>query len=47
MIPHIHMSALEGVKTMLYVLIGFGVLHVIARKFDGHPFADTFLSIYC
>lgn len=47
MIPHIHMSALEGVKVMLYVLIGLGILHVVARKFEGHPFADAFLSVYC
>lgn len=47
MTPHIHISAIEGVKVMLYVLIGLGILHVMARKFEGHPLADTYLDVYC
>lgn len=47
MTPHVHISALEGFKVCLYVLIGFGAAHVIARRYEGHPLADTFLDIWC
>jgi hypothetical protein len=45
--PHVHVSAIEGVKITLIALIGIGVLHIAARKFEGHPLADAFLNVYC
>lgn len=45
--PHVHVSALEGVKIVLIALIGLGIIHIAARKFEGHPFADALLNVYC
>lgn len=45
--PHVHVSAIEGVKIVLIAFIGLGTIHVIARKFEGHPFADAILNVYC
>lgn len=42
--PHIHISALEGLVTALYVIIFLGALHIIARNFEGHPLADSILD---
>lgn len=42
--PHIHISALEGLVTALYVIIFLGAMHIVARKFEGHPFADAILD---
>jgi hypothetical protein len=42
--PHIHISALEGLVTALYVIVFLGAIHIIARKFEGHPFADAALD---
>lgn len=44
MLPHIHISAMEGFVTFLYVVISLAVVHIIARKFEGHPFADAVLN---
>lgn len=46
LIPHVHISAIEGFKVFLYFVVFVGVLHVIARKFEGHPLADTILDIW-
>ena len=45
--PHVHVSALEGVKIGLIALIALGTMHIIARKFEGHPLADAVLNVYC
>lgn len=45
--PHIHISALNGFVTALYVIILLGVAHIIARRFEGHPLADAFLNFFC
>lgn len=47
MIPHVHISAIEGIKIGLIAFIFIGVVHVAARKFEGHPFADAILDVYC
>lgn len=46
LIPHVHVSAMEGVKTMLYVILGVGALYIVASRFEGHPLADAFLNIW-
>lgn len=42
--PHIHISAMEGVKVALYVTIFLGIVHVVARRYEGHPAADAALN---
>lgn len=42
--PHIHISALEGLVTALYVVIFLAVMHIAARRYEGHPFADAVLD---
>ena len=44
--PHVHISALSGFIQALYVIVIIGVLHLVARKFEGHPLADAFLNIW-
>jgi hypothetical protein len=46
-LPHIHLSALDGITTLLYVIVGFGAIHIIARKYEGHPLADAALNFIC
>lgn len=45
--PHIHISAMEGLVTILYVVIGLGAIHIVARRFEGHPAADAVLNYLC
>lgn len=45
--PHVHISAIEGLKIGLIAFIFLGCVHVAARHFEGHPFADALLNVYC
>lgn len=45
--PHVHISGISAVINALYVILILGVLHIIAKKFEGHPLADAFLDVYC
>jgi len=44
--PHIHVSALNGFKTALYIVIFLGIIHIAARRWEGHPLANMILSAY-
>jgi len=44
--PHVHISGLSAFIQALYVIVIFGVLHLVARRFEGHPLADSFLDIW-
>jgi|SoimicMinimDraft_14_1059742.scaffolds.fasta_scaffold415881_1 hypothetical protein len=44
--PHVHISGLSGLIQALYVIVVFGVLHLVARRYEGHPLADAFLDIW-
>lgn len=46
-LPHIHVSALDGVKTMFYVIVGFGLIHIVARKYPNNSFANTWMNVFC
>lgn len=40
-------SALEGVKILAYVIIGLGLLNILALRFkDNHPAAQAWADIY-
>lgn len=43
---HVHISALNVAVFTLSVLVGLGVLNIIALRFKGHPLPDAFLDIY-
>lgn len=43
--PHIHISAMNGLIVTLYVILALAVIHIIGRRFQGHPLADTLLDI--
>lgn len=45
--PHVHISGLSAFVQALYVIVVFGVLHLVARRYEGHPMADAFLDIWC
>lgn len=45
--PHVHISALQGFITILYVIVGLGIAHILARRFEGHPLADAVLDFLC
>lgn len=47
MIPHVHISAVSAIVMALYVLVILGVLHIIARRFEGHPLADAVMNVWC
>lgn len=44
--PHVHISAVQTFINAIGVLIVLAVLHVIARKFEGHPAADAILNVF-
>lgn len=44
--PHTHITALNGVIVALYVVVVIGTINVVARRYEGHPFADAWLSIW-
>ena len=44
--PHVHISGLSAFIQALYVIVVFGVLHLVARRYEGHPLADAFLDIW-
>lgn len=44
---HVHISGISAIINALYVIVVFGVLHLLARRFEGHPFADAWLNIWC
>lgn len=44
--PHVHISGITALINALYVIVVFGLLHVLARRFEGHPLADAFLDIW-
>lgn len=44
--PHVHISGLSALINALYVIVVFGAIHLIARRFEGHPLADAFLNIW-
>ena len=44
--PHVHISGLTAFINALYVIVVFGVIHLAARHFEGHPLADAFLNIW-
>lgn len=44
--PHVHISGLSALINALYVILVLGVLHIVANRFEGHPLADAFLSIW-
>ena len=43
---HVHISGITALINALYVIVVFGVLHIVARRFEGHPLADAFLDIW-
>ena len=43
---HVHVSALQGFITFLYVIATFGIFSALALRFKGHPAADAFLDLY-
>lgn len=43
---HVHVSALNAVVTVLYVIAGFGLLNALAMKFKDHPAAQAWLDLY-
>lgn len=43
---HVHISGFSAVINALYVIVIFGILHILARRFEGHPLADAFLDIW-
>lgn len=43
---HVHISGITAFINALYVIVVFGVLHIVARRFEGHPLADAFLDIW-
>jgi hypothetical protein len=45
--PHVHINGISAFINALYVIIVFGLLHIAARRFEGHPMADAFLDIWC
>jgi hypothetical protein len=45
--PHVHISGLSAFIQALYVIVVFGVMHLLARRYEGHPLADAFLDIWC
>lgn len=45
--PHVHISGITAFIQALYVIVVFGFLHLVARRFEGHPLADAFLDIWC
>jgi len=44
--PHVHISGLSALINALYVIVVFGILHLLARRYEGHPLADSFLNIW-
>lgn len=44
--PHVHISGISAFINALYVIVVFGLLHLLARRFEGHPLADAFLDIW-
>ncbi len=43
---HVHVSALAGIVTVLYVIAGFGLISALAMKFKEHPAAQAWLDLY-
>jgi hypothetical protein len=43
---HVHISGITALINALYVIAVFGVIHLVARRFEGHPFADAWLDIW-
>ncbi len=43
---HVHISGITGVINALYVIVIFGLLLSLARRFEGHPLADAVLEIF-
>lgn len=43
---HVHVSALMGIVTLLYVVAGFGLLSALALRFKNHPAAQAWLDLY-
>jgi hypothetical protein len=43
---HVHVSALNALVTILYVVAGFGLLSALALKFNKHPAAQAWLDLY-
>lgn len=41
-----HVSALAGIVTVLYVIAGFGLISALAMKFKEHPAAQAWLDLY-
>lgn len=39
-------GAASGLLVFLYALVAFGVTRLIALKYQGHPFADAWISLY-
>ena len=42
---HVHISALQGVIVMLYVIVGLGTLHAFARKFPDSALSNAILDV--
>jgi hypothetical protein len=43
---HVHVSAIMGLVTVLYVIAGFGLISALAMKFRNHPAAEAWLDLY-
>ena len=43
---HVHISGITAVINALYVIVVFGVLMYVAKRFEGHPLADAFLDLF-
>jgi hypothetical protein len=40
------MGFMFGAVVLLYVLVGLGVLKLVAMRFEGHPLANAILEVY-
>lgn len=39
-------GASTGIVVFLYALVLFGVTRLLALRYQGHPFADAWISLY-
>lgn len=44
--PHLHMGFMFGLVVLLYVIVGLGLLKLVAMRFEGHPAAQAILEVY-
>lgn len=43
---HVHISGITALINALYVIVIFGGLMAVAKRFEGHPLADAFLELF-